>query len=257
MKACSQCQQLNQEDANFCYQCGNDLGSGAVSVVSTPISTRTDENLWREFIGPNADRYLEQFKKFGSPQSPRFALTWNWPAFLYVSFLWFLYRKMYLYAAVYAIGPMVSSYLTGDMTSGIVWSVVAGATANYVYYWHCREHIAAIKQQAWNDPAQQHTVLKEEGGVQPYVIWVGVALYLLFSLTMFKMLQDGGIELDPLLKKFKSTQNVTGFSAGVASSSMPETSPSPARRPLHRNPRLPAFAPTAYTCAASFSATSS
>ena len=202
MKACTQCQQQNQDDANFCYQCGNDLGSSnAASATSTPFSIRTDEDLWRDFIGPNADRYLEHFKKFGSPQSPRFALTWNWPAFLYVSFLWFLYRKMYLYAAVYAIGPMVSTYLTGDMTSGIVWSVVAGATANYVYYWHCREHIAAIKQQAWNDPTQQHTVLKDEGGVQPYVIWVGVVFYLLFSLTMFKMLQEGALDVDKGPKK--------------------------------------------------------
>ena len=202
MKACIQCQQQNQDDANFCYQCGNDLGvSNAASATSTPFSSRTDEDLWRDFIGPNADRYLEQFKKFGSPQSPRFALTWNWPAFLYVSFLWFLYRKMYLYAAVYAIGPLVSTYLTGDMTSGIVWSVVAGATANYVYYWHCREHIAAIKQQAWNDPTQQHVVLKEEGGVQPYVIWVGVVFYLLFSLTMFKMLQEGALDVDKVPKK--------------------------------------------------------
>ncbi len=201
MKACIQCQQQNQDDANFCYQCGNDLGvSNAASATSTPFSSRTDEDLWRDFIGPNANRYLEQFRRFGSPQSPRFALTWNWPAFLYVSFLWFLYRKMYLYAAVYAIGPMVSTYLTGDMTSGIVWSVVAGATANYVYYWHCRENIAAIKQHAWNDPIQQHAALKEEGGVQPYVIWVGVVFYLLFSLTMFKMLQDGALDGDKVPK---------------------------------------------------------
>jgi hypothetical protein len=74
--------------------------------------------------------------------------------------------------------------------------VVAGATANYVYYWHCREHIAAIKQQAWNDPAQQQTAVQEEGGVQPYVIWVGVVLYLIFSLTMFRMLQEGGWDLE-------------------------------------------------------------
>jgi hypothetical protein len=201
MKACTQCQQQNQDDANFCYQCGNDLGvSNVASATSTPFSTRTDEDLWRDFIGPNAHRYLEQFRKFGSAQSPRFALTWNWPAFLYVSFLWFLYRKMYLYAAVYAIGPMVSTYLTGDMTSGIVWSVVAGATANYVYYWHCRENIAAIKQQSWNDPTQQHAALKEEGGVQPYVIWVGVVFYLLFSLTMFKMLQEGALDGDKVPK---------------------------------------------------------
>ena len=197
MKACGQCQQQNQDDANFCYQCGSDLDASArPSGESAVVSPRPDSELWRDFIGPNADRYLEHFKKFGRPEAPRFALTWNWPAFLYVSFLWFLYRKMYLYAAVYAIGPMVSTYLTGDMTSGIVWSVVAGATGNYVYYWHCREHIAAIKQQAWNDPGQQQIAIKEEGGVQPYVIWVGVVMYVLFSLMMLKMLQEGALELD-------------------------------------------------------------
>jgi hypothetical protein len=196
MKSCAQCQQQNQDDANFCYQCGTGLTSSAASPTSPAgVVGQAENDLWRDFIGPNADRYLEQFKKFGSVQSPRFALTWNWPAFLYVSFLWFLYRKMYLYAAVYAIGPILSAYMTGDMTSGIVWSVVAGATGNYVYYWHCREQITAIKQQAWNDPAQQQTAIREDGGVQPYVIWVGVLFYLLFSLTMFKMLQEGGLDL--------------------------------------------------------------
>ena len=107
----------------FCYQCGNDLASSsAPSAAPTAYSGHTESDLWRDFIGPNAEQYLEQFKKFGTAQAPRFALTWNWPAFLYVSFLWFLYRKMYLYAAVYAIGPMVSTYLTGDMTSGMVWT---------------------------------------------------------------------------------------------------------------------------------------
>ena len=208
MKFCAQCRQQNLDDANFCHQCGEDLNAeqGGASVSSTPAPTTwsgTDHDRWRDFIGPNADRYLEQFKKFGSPQSPRFALTWNWPAFLFISFLWFLYRKMYLYAAVYAIGPMVSTYLTGDMTSGMVWSVVAGATANYVYYWHCREHIAAIKQQAWADHSKQHLAMKEAGGVQPYVVWVGVVFYALFFLTMFKMIQEGGLDADKVPRKAK------------------------------------------------------
>lgn len=208
MKFCAQCQQQNQDDANFCHQCGQDLsaenaGSSVSSTVAPTAWSRTDHERWRDFIGPNADRYLEQFKKFGSAQSPRFALTWNWPAFLFISFLWFLYRKMYLYAAVYAIGPMVSTYLTGDMTSGMVWSVVAGATANYVYYWHCREHIAAIKQQAWADHSKQHLAMKEAGGVQPYVVWVGVVFYALFFLTMFKMIQEGGLDADKVLPKAK------------------------------------------------------
>lgn len=170
---------------------------------------RKDDELWRAFIGPNADRYLEKFKKFGTAQSPKFALTWNWPAFLFISFLWFLYRKMYLYAAVYAIGPIISTMMTGDMSSGIVWSIVAGATGNYVYYWHCREQIGAIRQRSWNDVAQQDAAVKEAGGVQPYVIYVGIALYVLFSMTMFKMIQEGSFEGETLpTKPAKSTVTI-------------------------------------------------
>ncbi len=117
---------------------------------------------------------------------------------------------MYLYAAVYAVGPMISTYLTGDMTSGIVWSVVAGATANYVYYWHCREQIGAIKQRTWNDAGKQDGAIKEAGGVQPYVIWVGVVLYVLFSITMFKMIQEGSLDGDrPPTKPVKPAATIS------------------------------------------------
>lgn len=105
---------------------------------------------------------------------------------------------MYLYAAVYAIGPMISTYLTGDMSSGIVWSIVAGATGNYVYYWHCREQIGAIRQRMWSNPEQKDAAIKEAGGVQPYVIYVGIAFYVLFVMTMIKMIQEGSLEQDQL-----------------------------------------------------------
>jgi hypothetical protein len=98
---------------------------------------------------------------------------------------------MYLYALVYAIGPMVSTYLTGDISVGIVWSIMAGATGNYVYYWHCREQIGEFKKRAWNEPAGLDLRLKEAGGVQPYVIWVGVAFYVLFVMMMAKVAQEG------------------------------------------------------------------
>jgi len=194
MKPCAQCQQQNDDDAKFCHQCGNQLATEPEPPIAAPRiqpDILPDEHLWRQFIGPYADRYLIHFRKFGLGDQPKFALTWNWPAFLYISFLWFLYRKMYMYAAVYALGPMISTYLTGDMTVGLIWSIMAGATANYVYYWHCREHIGEIKRSTGGDPAKLDEALKESGGVQSYVIWIGVALYLLFAITMFKMLQDG------------------------------------------------------------------
>jgi len=193
MKSCAQCQQQNQEDAKFCYQCGNTLTVEPEVPIEPPAASAisTEEDLWRQFIGPNADRYLHHFRKFGLEDKPKFTLTWNWPAFLYVSFLWFLYRKMYTYALVYAVGPMVSTYLTGDITVGLIWSVMAGATANYVYYWHCRERIGEIRKGSWADLAKRGEALKEAGGVQSYVIWIGVAFYIFFAISMTKMVQEG------------------------------------------------------------------
>ncbi len=205
MKSCSRCNQQSPEDANFCHQCGAALGAGAGTADHGPAAAHTaepaessvpppihdEETLWRQFIGPNADRYLVTFKRFSSNGRPKFALSWNWPAFLFISFLWFLYRKMYLHAFVYAVGPMISTYLTGDFSAGIIWSVMAGATANYLYYWHCREHIGEIQKTGRMNPAEQETALKESGGVQSYVIWVGVAFYLIFLVTLAKMIQEG------------------------------------------------------------------
>ena len=196
MKICRQCNQQNPDDAHFCHQCGSGLAASAITAntqdVPSPAAITSDEALWREFIGPNADQYLAQFKKFSSNGQPRFALSWNWPAFLFISFLWFLYRKMYLHAFVYAVGPMVSTYVTGDLTVGIIWSVMAGATANYLYYWHGREQIGAIKKSVGMNHAAQESALKEAGGVQPYVIWVGVLFYIVFFVTLLTMLEEGG-----------------------------------------------------------------
>lgn len=201
MTACSRCNQQNPEDANFCHQCGTKLAEAkAATEVAMEVSAarpiQDEEALWRQFIGPNADHYLTVFKKFSLNGQPRFALSWNWPAFLYISFLWFLYRKMYLHAFVYAVGPMVSTYFTGDFSAGIVWSIMAGATANYLYYWHCREHIAEIKKAGGADQAGQAAALKESGGVQPYVIWVGIFFYIIFLATLTKMVQEGPPDLD-------------------------------------------------------------
>ncbi|MCS6292208.1 MAG: DUF2628 domain-containing protein [Nitrospira sp.] len=158
----------------------------------------SDQDLWRQFVGPKADYYLEQFKKFSSDGQPKFALSWNWPAFLYISFLWFLYRKMYLHAFVYAIGPMASTYVTGDMTVGLVWSVMAGATANYLYYWHCKEEIAEIKKAGKLNPVAQEAALKEAGGVQPYVIYVGIVLYVIALAGLAKMIDEGQLDGDKI-----------------------------------------------------------
>jgi Protein of unknown function (DUF2628) len=210
MKSCQRCRQQNSEDANFCAQCGRALtatspadSAGSTTADAPPEAApyapvASDQDLWRQFVGPKADYYLEQFKKFSSDGQPKFALSWNWPAFLYISFLWFLYRKMYLHAFVYAIGPMASTYVTGDMTVGLVWSVMAGATANYLYYWHCKEEIAEIKKAGQLNPAAQEAALKDAGGVQPYVIYVGIVLYVIALAGLAKMIEEGQLDGDKI-----------------------------------------------------------
>lgn len=192
VKTCEKCGQQNPDDANFCRQCGAPFSSQA---AAAPLD---DERLWREFIGPNADRYLEQFRKFTAGPTPRFALTWNWPAFLFDPFLWFLYRKMYLYAAIYAIGPVISAYLTGDFTVGIVWRIMAGVSGNYIYYWHIKDHLARIRGKPHLDPIAREHLIHDLGGVQPYVIWLGVVLHALLLAIVIALLREGPPEESPL-----------------------------------------------------------
>ncbi|MER3422012.1 MAG: hypothetical protein C4293_01050 [Nitrospiraceae bacterium] len=185
VKTCEKCGQQNPSDANFCQQCGAPFSS------HTEVAPQDDAHLWREFIGPNADRYLERFRKFTTSPTPRFALTWNWPAFLFDPFLWFLYRKMYLYAAIYAIGPVVSAYLTGDFTVGIVWRIMAGVSGNYIYFWHVKDHLARIRGKQNLDPNARERLIRDLGGVQPYVIWLGIALHALLLAIIMALIREG------------------------------------------------------------------
>ena len=188
MKTCEACRQENPPDAKFCRQCGN-----AFAVVESTAESSTsasEDALWRTFIGPHADRYLETFKKFSGPTGPRFALTWHWPAFFFEPFLWFLYRKMYMYALVYAVGPVVAFYFIQDLTADLVWRVMAGVSANYIYYWHVKEQLATIQNQRTLDPVARDRKLSDAGGVQPYVVWVGVGLFALKVALLITILQD-------------------------------------------------------------------
>lgn len=197
MKSCTQCQQHNQDDARFCHQCG---GAFVVEAQEAPIDAapsspppqpQTDADLWKAFIGPNADRYLTTFKKFTGPAGPQFALTWHWPAFIFEPFLWFLYRKMYVYALIYAIGPAMAFYLTQDLSADIIWRIIAGASANYIYFWHAKEQLAKIKDERATGSEARQKLLGELGGVQPYVVWVGVGLLVLKIGLVVAMFKEG------------------------------------------------------------------
>ena len=109
-------------------------------------------------IGPrNADYYLRKFERFGSGGG---YASWNWPAF-FVPLLWMLYRKMWLWAALYFFAtPFLLAFLFGILffllpettAAAVGWSiwlllifVVLPMYANALYYYTCRGRIAEAK----------------------------------------------------------------------------------------------------------------
>lgn len=210
MKFCKKCTQANPDDALFCAQCSSPFETE----VAEPVLESDETQWWRSFIGPQKailfslkkgwswerpdDYYLQQFKKFSAGATPRFALTWHWPAFLVDPFLWFLYRKMYLYALIYAVGPVLSAYLTGDFSVGLVWRMMAGASANYIYYWHVQEHITEIRKGQPLGAAALEEQIRDRGGVQQYVLWLGAVLYVMLFLIVIQIIREGPPPTGPL-----------------------------------------------------------
>ncbi len=211
MKLCTSCEQQNPDDAQFCLRCGTSFAEVAPPPQSEAF--QDERQLWRILIGPHkaiqfwlaegwswkpaTEYYLETFKRFKTSAGHRFTVTWHWPAFLFDPFLWFLYRKMYMYAMIYALGPVVSAYITGDVTVGIVWRIMAGVSANYIYFWHLKDHLAKITSQQGLDHMARLRLMGENGGVQPYVIWLGLALTLLWMGIVIAIIEQGPPEGDP------------------------------------------------------------
>ena len=215
MPTCPSCSQENSTDANFCSQCGQVLVKNSSEPEAEPTqseSTPTSLQLWGTFIGPSKSLqfslktgwkwrpaflyYKEKFSNLETPAGPRFALSWNWPAAFFDSFLWFLYRKMYMFALLYAVAPALAIFLTGDMTVGIVSRMLAGASANYLFYWHVKDKLQRIMSIPNMDETARANLVREEGGVQPYVLWLGAALHVFMFGLLVAAISQGPPEGD-------------------------------------------------------------
>ena len=221
MRPCPSCSQEIPDTANFCSQCGQALGSPSLETPTEAnpegLGTRTpptQSQLWETFIGPSKSiqfsvktgwvwrsaflYYKEKFENIETPQGPRFVLSWNWPAALFDSFLWFLYRKMYLFALLYAVAPALAIFMTGDVMVGIVSRILAGGSANYLYYWHVKDKVQRIMAMPSLDDTSRAHLIQEEGGVQPYVLWLGLLLHMLMLGLLAAAIVQGPPGQDPL-----------------------------------------------------------
>ena len=145
--------QGNNSDNNFEFQPEHQLSD---NLKDTPEVTEKD---FIDFIGPNVDKYIENFRKFNVAGVEQFSLTWHWPAF-FVSFFWMLYRKLYLWALL----TFFLSYIPGV---SFILMIAYGLTGNYLYFKHAKKKIIELKTQ--QSPSYLSENLRQIGGVNQWV----------------------------------------------------------------------------------------
>lgn len=132
------------------------------------------------YVGKNSEYYTERFRKFRQTEEDEFALTWNWPAFLFPAF-WMLYRKLY---AWFVPALVIAFALPGF--SHIAWA----AAANYIYYKKVGKEVEEVKA-ATTEAFDIAPVLRMKGGVNEWVRQVGLGIGIIAGLGFVSFIAWG------------------------------------------------------------------
>lgn len=123
--------------------------------VSPKFSGDSAEQDLANFVGPNAQYYLERFRQIESGGGA----SWHWPAF-FITSGWLLYRKMWFYAFAYIILLPVALTIAFTALGLVIGEVPADAAfqlvyigivfvavpifANRLYFKHARRRVAKV-----------------------------------------------------------------------------------------------------------------
>lgn len=150
------------------------------------------EEFYKAILGPkNQDYYLRQFAKFDS--AGKASATWHWPAF-FVTFYWFLYRKMWLHALLYFVSPYLLMIVLGIV--GAVVGQSAGPIlglgyvlylavififlpmyANAYYYKQCSKKIAETRASSHEEQRQLGELSGKGGTSNVAVIFIFIFVF--------------------------------------------------------------------------------
>lgn len=151
------------------------------------------EALYRAAVGAKkADFYVPKFARFDEANASK--LSWNWPAF-FVSFYWFLYRRMYANWGIYCvlipilltIASAILETSLGQHPGGWIYCVVTlgysfvilPVFANALYHRAIKKRIDTLRQKI-QDPASQLLILDNSPHTSNVIVilvpFVGIAV---------------------------------------------------------------------------------
>ena len=134
----------------------------ARSEAAFASSLTNDSSVLRAFVGPNFERYEEQWGALDRSQGK---IAWNWSAFLLGCF-WMGYRKMYLQAAAF-IGVIVLITLVEEVLElstaagnglSIGCAVAIGLLGNHLYRVHAQKKLSELPRHLSRDEAITHAM---------------------------------------------------------------------------------------------------
>jgi hypothetical protein len=204
MNYCTKCGKEITQDGNFCHSCG-----GKLKLQDNEQFIETSLEDFKNFIGKKSDVYVRKFNKFNIGGVDQFSATWHWPAFflsfISMPFLWFLYRKLYLWSIIFFViygflAPIITwifydfSLISFNITTlipiiflSISLLITPPIVTNYFYYRHVKKKILLLRSINTSSDISQE--LKGIGGVNKWVLKV---IYIVLSLIILVILSIVG-----------------------------------------------------------------
>ncbi len=129
------------------------------------------------------DFYKEAFAKYSAAGVDQFAWHWSWWA-MFGGVFYLLYRKLYLEALIYFV-----LFATVGMIpfAGLVMWIASGGILPYFVYKRYKKIKEQVEQNLSGDE-EQLQALRTVGGVNPWAIWLGVALHVIMWIGVIYMM---------------------------------------------------------------------
>lgn len=158
-----------------------------------------DEELYRVCVGDDdsTDYYLERFQRFDSGDGNA---SWSWPAF-WATFLWLVHRRMFGYAAAYAIvlpllllgfawvmtqvlGESAGRFFESSAAFVTLW-VMVPMFANAAYHQHVNARIEKAAAGAASREEILETLSRQRPTLHPAIVVVALGVLALGAVAAF------------------------------------------------------------------------